>query len=62
MSWVSGFETQRLIERTKASLERARRQGKKLGRPRLSPLKLEAAAVDVRGGMSQRAAARKRGI
>jgi DNA invertase Pin-like site-specific DNA recombinase len=62
MSWVSGFERQRLIERTKAGLERARRQGKKLGRPRLSPLKLAAAAADVEAGMSQRGAARKRGI
>jgi DNA invertase Pin-like site-specific DNA recombinase len=62
MSWVSGFERQRLIERTKAGLERARRQGKKLGRPRLSPLKLAAAAEDVAAGMSQRGAARKRGI
>lgn len=28
MSWVSGFERQRLIERTRAGLERARREGK----------------------------------
>lgn len=62
MSWVSGFERLRLIERTKAGLERARRQGKKLGRPRLSPLKLAAAAADVEAGMSQRGAARNRGI
>jgi DNA invertase Pin-like site-specific DNA recombinase len=62
MAWVSGFERQRLVERTKAGLERARRQGKKLGRPRLSPLKLAAAAADVEAGMSQRGAARKRGI
>lgn len=62
MSWVSGFERQRLVERTKAGLERARRQGKKLGRPRLSPLKLSAAADDVAAGMSQRGAARKRGF
>jgi DNA invertase Pin-like site-specific DNA recombinase len=62
MAWVSGFERQRLIERTKAGLERARKQGKKLGRPRLSPLKLAAAAEDVAAGMSQRGAARKRGI
>ena len=62
MSWVSGFERDRLIARTKAGLERARRQGKKLGRPRLSPIKLAAAAKDVAEGMSQRGAARNRGI
>lgn len=62
MAWVSGFERQRLVERTKAGLERARRQGKTLGRPRLSPLKLAAAAADVGDGMTQRGAARTRGI
>jgi len=62
MSWVSGFERQRLVERTKAGLERAKRQGKKLGRPRLSPVKLAAAKADVEAGMSQRGAARNRGI
>lgn len=34
MSWISGFERTRLIERTKAGLQRARREGKRLGRPR----------------------------
>ena len=34
MSWVSGFERTRLIERTKAGLERARRHGRVPGRPR----------------------------
>lgn len=34
MSWISGFERTRLIERTKAGLQRARREGKVLGRPR----------------------------
>lgn len=34
MSWISGFERTRLIERTKAGLQRARKQGKRLGRPR----------------------------
>jgi putative DNA-invertase from lambdoid prophage Rac len=33
MAWVSGFERSRLIERTKAGLERAKRKGQKLGRP-----------------------------
>ena len=62
MSWVSGYERQRLVERTKAGLERAKRQGKILGRPRLSPVKLAAAAADIEAGMSQRGAARHRGI
>ncbi|WP_279324176.1 recombinase family protein [Anaeromyxobacter soli] len=60
--WVAEQERSRLIERTKAGLERARRQGKRLGRPRLSPVKLAAAAADVEAGMAQRAAARNRGI
>lgn len=32
-SWVAQQERRRLIERTKVGLERAKRQGKKLGRP-----------------------------
>jgi DNA invertase Pin-like site-specific DNA recombinase len=60
--WVAEQERTRLIERTKAGLERARRQGKRLGRPRLSPLKLSAAAADVEAGLSRREAARRRGI
>lgn len=32
-SWVAQQERKRIVERTKAGLERARRQGKKLGRP-----------------------------
>jgi len=32
-SWVALQERQRIIERTKAGLERAKRQGKRLGRP-----------------------------
>jgi len=60
--WVAEQERARLIERTKAGLERARRQGKRLGRPRLSPLKVSAAAADVEAGLSRREAARRRGI
>jgi hypothetical protein len=37
MSWVSGFERQRLIERVHAGLARARREGKRLGRPVTRP-------------------------
>jgi DNA invertase Pin-like site-specific DNA recombinase len=60
--WVAEQERARLIERTKAGLERARRQGKRLGRPRTSALKLAAAAADVESGASRREAARKRGV
>jgi putative DNA-invertase from lambdoid prophage Rac len=62
MSWVSGFERQRLIERIGAGLERARREGKKLGRPRKSPVALGAAAKLVREGMSLRSAAHTHGV
>jgi DNA invertase Pin-like site-specific DNA recombinase len=60
--WVAEQERTRLIERTKAGMARARTEGKKIGRPRTSPLKLAAAAADVEAGMSWRAAARKSGI
>lgn len=33
MSWVAQQERKRIVERTKAGLERARREGKTLGRP-----------------------------
>lgn len=32
-SWIAQQERQRIVERTKAGLERAKREGKKLGRP-----------------------------
>lgn len=41
--WVAEQERTRLIERTRAGLERARREGKVLGRPRTSPLQSVAA-------------------
>lgn len=34
LSWVAKQERERIIERTNAGLERARKQGKKLGRPK----------------------------
>jgi DNA invertase Pin-like site-specific DNA recombinase len=45
-SWVAEQERDRLISRTKAGLDRARRQGKRIGRPR--------AAVDVARALSLR--------
>jgi DNA invertase Pin-like site-specific DNA recombinase len=40
-SWVAQQERRRIIERTKAGLERARREGKQLGRPKGSADKKE---------------------
>jgi DNA invertase Pin-like site-specific DNA recombinase len=60
--WVAEQERTRLIERTKAGLERARRDGKTLGRPRASPILLHAAADLVRSGTAIRAAARAKGV
>ncbi len=60
--WVAEQERARLIERTKAGLERARRQGKRLGRPPCSAIALHAAAEAVRAGSSIRRAANVKGI
>ncbi len=60
--WVAEQERTRLIERTKAGLERARREGKPLGRPRVSPLKVAAAVERVRAGASIRKAAEAAGV
>ncbi len=62
LGWVTEQERTRLIERTKAGMARARRDGKKIGRPRTSAVLLHAAAADVAAGASRRAAARARGI
>src|SRR5713226_7026499 len=55
--WVAEQERSRLIERTRAGLERARRSGKRLGRPPCSPILLRAAADQVAKGQSIRKAA-----
>jgi putative DNA-invertase from lambdoid prophage Rac len=60
--WVAEQERTRLIERTRAGLERARRDGKRLGRPPVSPVLLNAAADRVGRGESIRGAAREMGI
>ena len=52
----------RLIERTKAGLERARREGKRLGRPPASSVLLHAAADRVGRGEAARAVARDLGL
>ena len=60
--WVAEQERARLIERTRAGLERARREGKRLGRPCASPLRVAAALAQVEQGASIRAAARAAGV
>jgi putative DNA-invertase from lambdoid prophage Rac len=60
--WVAEQERHRLIERTKAGLERARRQGKRLGRPPASPILVRAAADLVAAGVPVAEAARQKGV
>jgi DNA invertase Pin-like site-specific DNA recombinase len=51
-----------LVERTRAGLAIARREGKRLGRPRTTPLKVERALQFVQGGLSLRQAAKQAGV
>jgi DNA invertase Pin-like site-specific DNA recombinase len=51
-----------LVERTKAGLERARREGKRLGRPPASPILLHAACDLVAAGVPVAEAARRKGV
>jgi putative DNA-invertase from lambdoid prophage Rac len=60
--WVAEQERTRLIERTKAGLARARRQGKVLGRPRASQVMLHAARDLVVDGVPVAEAARRKGV
>lgn len=60
--WVAEQERARLIERTRAGLDRARREGRHIGRPRASAVMLHAAADLVAAGSSIRAAARAKGL
>lgn len=60
--WVAEQERARLIERTRAGLERARRQGKRLGRPPASPVLLRAARDLVARGVPVAEAARRQGL
>ena len=58
LGWMNEMERRTLIERTKAGLARARREGKRLGRPRaLLPVEVEKLRALIDGGMSQRKAA-----
>jgi hypothetical protein len=60
--WVAEQERTRLIERTKAGLEQARRQGTRLGRPPASPVLLHAARDLVAAGIPVAEAARRKGV
>jgi DNA invertase Pin-like site-specific DNA recombinase len=60
--WVAEQERTRLIERTKAGLERARREGKRLGRPPASAVLLHAARELIAAGVPVAEAARRKGV
>lgn len=60
--WVAEQERTRLIERTKAGMQRAKREGKKIARPRTSPVLLHAAADLVQRSVPVAEAARAKGI
>lgn len=61
-AWVAEQERTRLIERTRAGLDTARRRGVRLGRPPSSLILLHAAAELVAAGVSRREAARRKGV
>jgi DNA invertase Pin-like site-specific DNA recombinase len=59
---LAKMERQKISERTKSGMARARRDGVPLGRPRLDSAKLASAANLVAHGFSYRAAAKARGV
>lgn len=62
VAWFAEGERRRLIERTKAGLDRARALGKRLGRPPCDPDKILRGLTFVRSGMAVSAAARAAGV
>jgi DNA invertase Pin-like site-specific DNA recombinase len=58
--WVAEQERERLRERTRAGMERARREGKRIGRPPASPVMLHAARDLVATGTPVAEAARRK--
>ena len=62
MAWVAKQEKARLVERTKAGLDRARAKGKRLGRPRADPVAVQAALLAVANGDTIEKAARGAGL
>ena len=61
-AWFYEYERAELVARTKAGLDRARRQGKRLGQRPASPLALALALQRVQEGASLRAAAEEAGV
>jgi DNA invertase Pin-like site-specific DNA recombinase len=61
-SAMAEHERERHKQRVRAGMDRARSEGKHLGRPRRSPVMLAAARDDVAKGASMRSAAQKRGV
>ncbi len=61
-SAMAEHERERHKQRVRAGMERARAQGRNMGRPRRSPVALSAARDDVGRGISIRQAAQKRNI
>jgi DNA invertase Pin-like site-specific DNA recombinase len=60
--WVAQQERERLIDRTRAGIARARAQGKQIGRPPASQVLLHSAADLVAAGMPVAEAARNKGL
>ena len=61
-AWVAQQERDRLRERTRAGLARARSEGKRLGRPRASPLAVAAALSLLGQGSTWAEAAQRTGL
>lgn len=62
VGWLAQEERRILIARTHEGLARARRQGKRLGRPRASSILLSGAADLVKAGVPVAEAARRKGV
>ncbi len=60
--WVAQVERERLRERTVCGLQRARKEGKTLGRPKTSIVLLKGAQALVEGGASVASAAKTKGV
>ena len=62
MSSLAKVESQKIGERTRAGMARARAQGKRIGRPTLDPAVQRKIAKQLGGGLSAYAVAKKLGI
>lgn len=61
-AWVAEMERRTLVERTKAGLARAKAEGIRLGRPRASTVRLEAASARIAAGATCAEACRAEGV